>query len=167
MTESTPPTSVEELRRRRFKSLAKKVVAIPFPVLPGIHHLLLAERKFRKGPLRHLLSKVYYEPLLRMQCERVGRGLVLYEDMPKIMGKPRIVLGSGVVLAGAQVWIAAGDTTAKRIEIGDHSYLGYATELIAGSVITSGRIWCSRSISPSASEVQAKTTASKPATETP
>ena len=78
------------------------------PTVPLLHHALLAERRIRKGPLRLLASKLYYEPLLRLQCERVGKGLLLYEDIPKIIGNLSVCLGERVTLSGAQVWIAAG-----------------------------------------------------------
>lgn len=138
MTEPIAPVPSSINRRRRLKTIAKRVLAVPFPIIPGIHHLLLAERKFRKGPLRHLISKIYYEPLLRMQCLQVGPGLILHEDMPKILRRPVIALGANVELSGAQVWIAAGDAPVKRIEIGDNTYVGHGTELIAGSSIFIG-----------------------------
>ena len=99
---------------------------------------MLAERKFRKGPLRLALGKLYYEPLLRMSCQSVGRGLFLYEDMPKILGKLAVTLGERVSLEGEQVWIAAGGTTAKLLRIGNDSYLGHASQLIVGTEIVIG-----------------------------
>src|SRR5262249_26833782 len=84
-------------------------------------------------------SKVYHEPLLRMQCESVGPGLLLFEDMPKIMGNLRITLGARVRLNGEQVWIAAGSGAAKRLAIGDDTGIGFGSQLIVGDAITIGR----------------------------
>jgi acetyltransferase-like isoleucine patch superfamily enzyme len=108
-------------------------------VVPGLHHLLLAERRFRRGPLRLLWSKLYDTPLLRMQCDSVGPGLLLFEDMPKIMGNLRIHLGARVKLNGGQVWIATGSGAAKTLEVGDDSGIGYETELVVGESIKIGR----------------------------
>jgi hypothetical protein len=53
-----------------------------------------AEGRFRKGPLRLFRSKIYDPPLLRLQCDRVGTGLQLFDGMPKIMGNLTVVSGN-------------------------------------------------------------------------
>jgi len=63
--------------QRRIFALLKAGARVNAPVIPLLHPLLLAERQFRKGPLRLMASKLYYEPLLRLECERVGDGLLL------------------------------------------------------------------------------------------
>jgi acetyltransferase-like isoleucine patch superfamily enzyme len=126
------------LQKRVFGAL-KGGSRISLPPSPVVHALLLGERRFRKGPLRLLASKLYYEPLLKLQCETVGKGLLLYEDMPKILGNLQVCLGERVTLSGAQVWIAAGSGTIKRLEIGHDSYIGHRTELIVGESIRIGR----------------------------
>jgi acetyltransferase-like isoleucine patch superfamily enzyme len=125
--------------QRRAWELLKTVAGFDIPVIPGLHHLLLGERRFRKGPLRLLWSKLYDTPLLRMQCDSVGPGLLLFEDMPKIMGNLRVRLGARVQLNGGQVWIATGSGTAKTLEIGDDSGIGYETELVVGESIKIGQ----------------------------
>ena len=129
----------ETRAQRRAWELLKSAARLEIPVVPGVHHLLLAERRLRKGPLRLLWSKLYHTPLLRLQCERVGPGLLLFENMPKIMGNLRVTLGAHVRLEGEQVWIAAGDGTAKTLEIGDDTHVGYGTDLVVGSSIEIGR----------------------------
>lgn len=125
--------------QRRAWEFLKTAARFEIPVIPGLHHLLLAERRFRKGPLRLLWSKFYDTPLLRMQCERAGEGLLLFEEMPKIMGNLRIRLGARVKLNGGQVWMAAGGGAAKILEVGDDSSIGYGAELVVGESITIGR----------------------------
>jgi acetyltransferase-like isoleucine patch superfamily enzyme len=125
--------------QRRAWALLKSGAGLNFPIVPGVHHLLLAERRFRTGPLRLFWSKLYHEPLLRLQCDSVGEALLLYEGMPKIMGNLQVTLGSRVKLNGEQVWMAAGDGTPKTLVIGDDSGIGFATELIVGDSINIGR----------------------------
>ena len=125
------------LQRRVFVML-KAASRYNVPVIPGLHHALLAERRFRKGPLRLLASKIYKEPLLRLQCESVGRDLLILEEMPKIIGNLRARLGAQVTLGGQQTWIAAGSGTAKTLEIGDDTGIGHRTELIVGESIKIG-----------------------------
>lgn len=125
--------------QRRAWALLKAGSGLNFPVIPGVHHLLLAERRFRTGPLRLLWNKLYHEPLLRLQCDSVGAGLLLYEGMPKIIGNLRVNLGARVKLNGEQVWIAAGDGSPKTLSIGDDSGVGHRTEFIVGDSINIGR----------------------------
>jgi acetyltransferase-like isoleucine patch superfamily enzyme len=125
--------------QRRAWKLVKAGARLDVPVIPGAHHLLLAERRFRKGPLRLLWSKLYSGPLLRLQCESCGPGLLLFEDMPKILGNLRVRLGARVTLDGEQVWIAGGSGESKTLEIGDDSGIGFRAELAVGDGITIGR----------------------------
>jgi acetyltransferase-like isoleucine patch superfamily enzyme len=124
---------------RLLYSVARGTEQWDFPVIPGIHHLLLLLRRLRRGGLRVLIAKIYHAPLMRLSCKRVGRGLVLHEDMPKLLGALDIELGEGVALSGQQVWISGGPGLRRRIVIGDRSYLGHASQLISGGVIEIGR----------------------------
>jgi len=124
---------------RKIHGTLKKISRARVPVIPGLHHLLLGERRFRKGFLARFAGKFYHEPLLRMQCRAVGPGLLLYEGMPKIMGNLHITLGRNVTLSGEQVWIAGGSGHARALEIGDDSYLGHAVQIVAGSSVAIGR----------------------------
>ena len=117
---------------------ARVLLHAEFPPVPIVHHFLSAERTFRKGALRHLWAKLYYAPLLRLRANSVGSGLVLYEDIPKIFGNLRIELGEQVVLSGQQVWFACGDTSEKRLTVGDNSYIGFGVEIFVGSEVIVG-----------------------------
>jgi acetyltransferase-like isoleucine patch superfamily enzyme len=125
--------------QRRAWELLKKAARFNFPVIPVLHRVLLEERRFRRGALRLLWNKIYEEPLFRLQCDSVGRGLLLFEEMPKIMGNRRRKVGERVKLNGKQVWISTGSGVARELEIGDDSGIGYGTELIIGESIKIGR----------------------------
>ncbi|HJS89956.1 MAG TPA: acyltransferase [Steroidobacteraceae bacterium] len=125
--------------QRRAWELIKAAARIGFPTVPGLHRLLLAERRFRRGPLHLLWNKVYREPLLRLQCEQVGKGLVLFEGIPKIMGNLRVTLGARVKLNGEHVWIASGDGRPRTLEVGDDSGIGFGAEIIVGDSIKIGQ----------------------------
>src|ERR1700722_2543944 len=125
------------LQRRVFAGL-KAASTLSVSPIPGVHTTLLAGRRFRRGPLRLFMSNFYHEPLLRLQCVQAGKSLLLYEDMPKIIGNLAIYIGSGVTLSGAGVWIAAGSGATKELRIGDDCSIGYATEFIVGDLIQIG-----------------------------
>ena len=119
-------------------SAAKQLLLADFPSVPLIHPLLAAERRFRKGFLRHLASKVYYAPLLRRRANTVGSNLVLYENMPKILGNLMIRLGDRITLSGEQVWCACGDSRPKDLIIGSDSYVGFGVEIFVGTEVIVG-----------------------------
>jgi acetyltransferase-like isoleucine patch superfamily enzyme len=125
--------------QKRAYDVAHRFQHFDVPPIPGVHHVLLAERKFRRGALRTLFSKLYCAPLLRLYARSAGRGLVLYEGLPKIFGNLRIELGENVILSGQQVWFACGDPSEKVLRIGDSSYVGFGSELFSGSEIRIGR----------------------------
>ncbi len=124
--------------QRRTWELMKRAARINVPVVPGVHHLLLGERRFRRGPMLLLWNKLYREPLLRLQCERVGNGLLLFEGMPKIIGNLRVSLGARVRLNGEHVWLAAGNGAPRTLQIGDDTGIGFAAGIIVGESIRIG-----------------------------
>lgn len=125
--------------QRALYSFLKTAERARFPVIPGVHHLFLWLRSFRRSVLRQLFSKIYHEPLLRLTCASVGARLQLYEGGPKILGNLRPVLGEGVSLEGEHVWIAAGDASAKAFTIGDDTYVGYSFNVVVGTEVSLGR----------------------------
>jgi acetyltransferase-like isoleucine patch superfamily enzyme len=126
------------LQRAAYRG-AKHLLSADFPAIPLVHPLLAAERSFRKGPLRHLASKLYYTPLLRRRTRECGKNLVLFEDMPKLLGNLDVRIGNRVSLSGRQVWCAAGDPTPKVLTIDDDSYIGAATEIFVGTEVSIGK----------------------------
>lgn len=108
------------------------------PAGGALYRALGQEREFRHAAWGWLRSKLYYQPLLRARSHAAGRGLVLYDDMPKVIGNLRIVLGEDVRLEGDQVWMATGGGRPQALEIGDRTYVGYGTQLIAGTSIRIG-----------------------------
>ncbi len=130
---------------RRETTLGRKLFAIlrrasrwDCPVIPGVHHLLRAERMLRRAVFRPVLGKIYYAPLLRMSCTTVGSGLLLYENMPKFLGNLEVVLGNRVTLSGDQVWMSGGRGKTNRLVVGDDTYLGHALQVVSGSTVTIG-----------------------------
>jgi acetyltransferase-like isoleucine patch superfamily enzyme len=116
----------------------KWISGAQFPTIPGVHHLLGAERRVRRTLLSRLWMKIYHEPLLKLACVRCGEGLEIYEGMPKLMGTLRIYLGTNVRLAGNQTWLAAGDAYPKDLHVGDDSYLGYGVVVSVGNEVRVG-----------------------------
>jgi len=123
---------------RRIWTILKFIARMDVPVVPGFHHALLAERKFRRGPLNALFGKFYREPLFRLMCRRVGRNLYLYEEMPKVLGNLEVSIGDGCSFSGAQTWIAGGPGILRKLTIGNHTYTGHAVQIVSGGEVSIG-----------------------------
>lgn len=124
---------------RKLFAILRRASRWDCPVIPGVHHLLRAERTFRRAVLGPFFAKIYYAPLLRMSCQSVGSGLLLYENMPKFLGSLEVVLGNRVTLSGEQVWVSGGSGKTNRFVVGDDTYLGHALQVISGSTVTIGK----------------------------
>ena len=121
---------------------------LSFPVVGPLHRALYGERIFRRMLWERLSMGLYYEPLFKSRCERVGRGLRIIRGggggMPLIDGSPRIVIGENVQLMdrislagmtgfddplltiGDSTYVAAGVliSVARSVTIGSHAMIG-------------------------------------------
>src|SRR5437016_11232485 len=124
--------------QRRIYDRLRALHSAEIPMIPGLYRTLLQERELRLHAWRWLRCKLYHQPLLKVQCVQVGARLELYDNLPKIIGNLRISLGQSVRLEGDQVWLSGGTGAMRELSIGDHSYLGYGTQLVIGSAIRIG-----------------------------
>lgn len=133
---ATHSASAQRPTRRLLKRLAGTAVPLP---------RVLARTLYRERTLRHLLwrgfkSKLYYEPMLRAQATRVGTGLMLYDDIPKLFGQLDIKIGHRVRLEGDHSWVGMHESLGtSELVIGDDTYLGYQVLLYVGRSIRFGR----------------------------
>ena len=137
---------IVKVRRRetplyaRLYGWAKTVRSLHLPVIPGIHHLLYEERRFRHGLMHGLLRVLYYEPLFKTQCERVGRNLRIIGGLPQLLGSPiRITVGHDVTLSGVITVVGSKAARDPVLDIGDGSYIGYQTTIVTGQGVHIGR----------------------------
>jgi len=128
-----------QIRRRetplaeRVYRLGKAFRRIQMPVIPGLHHVLYDERRFRLALWERLLRLVYYEPLFKTQCEHVGRNLRLMGGIPLLMGNPiRILIGNDVTIAGVTTFIGSKMADAPVLALGHGSSIGFQTTIVTG-----------------------------------
>jgi acetyltransferase-like isoleucine patch superfamily enzyme len=124
----------------RLYQWAKAVRSVHMPVIPGVHHLLYEERRVRHAVVKGLLRVLYYEPLFKTQCERVGRNLRIIGGLPQLLGSPiRITVGHDVTLSGVITVVGSKAARDPVLDIGDGSYIGYQTTIVTGRGIHIGR----------------------------
>jgi carbonic anhydrase/acetyltransferase-like protein (isoleucine patch superfamily) len=118
----------------------KRAARSGLPPIPIVHHLLLGLRKFRQRGWTWIAGKLYHEPLLKLSCRKVGSGLMLYEDMPKIFGNLDIELGDNVSMSGHGVWVGGGSVAERKfLSVASDSYLGHGVEITVGTRVDIGR----------------------------
>lgn len=128
--------------RERVKPLAVRALTAHVPVkgpLRPLVRLLYGVHVGVREAIGQGLRFVWYEPLLRSQCESVGAGFRM-EQLPYIWGSGRIVIGDDVRLSGKSSisFHHAGGRT-PELRIGDRSFLGHDCSLAVASSIVIGR----------------------------
>jgi acetyltransferase-like isoleucine patch superfamily enzyme len=128
--------------RARIKPLAVRALKAHVPVagpLRSFFRLLYAVHVGVREGFGQVLRFIWFEPLLRSQCESVGAGFRM-EQLPYIWGSGRIVVGDDVRLSGKSSisFHHAGGRT-PELRIGDGSFLGHDCSLAIASSIAIGR----------------------------
>src|SRR6266705_1400206 len=123
----------------RLYRLAKSMSGIHMHVIPVLHHVLYYERRTRLALWQGLLRVVYYEPMFKTRCERVGRNLTLLDGIPLLMGSLRIRIGDDVTISGVTTFVGSKRADDPVLDIGSGSYVGYQTGIVTGRGVHIGR----------------------------
>lgn len=113
---------------------------VPLPLC--IARLLYYERIIRRAWLKRLSLAIYYEPLFRSRCEKVGKGLRLensIQGIPLIVGDLRIVIGDNVTINDITTFCGLKVVHAPRLTIGDNSRISDHVSIFVGREVTIGR----------------------------
>jgi acetyltransferase-like isoleucine patch superfamily enzyme len=84
------------------------------------------------------LRFLWFEPLFRSQCERVGRGFQM-EQLPYITGSGQIQIGDNVRLSGKPgLGFCNRFGNLPKLTIGNRTFIGHRCDFSIGSSITIG-----------------------------
>ena len=136
----TARTSDEQFWRS-LRSLVRAVNQAHIPVTGltrAIFSALYGAHVFTRETIGRTLRFVWYEPLFRSRCDRVGQRFEM-EQLPYITGSGRIVIGSDVRLSGKSS-IGFGNRVHARPEllIGDNTFVGHNCAFSVAESITIG-----------------------------
>ena len=124
----------------RLYEWARRLRSFHMPVIPGLYHVLYAERRLRRTMWDTVLRVAYYEPLFKTQCERAGKNLRVIGGLPLLMGNPiRLIVGDNVTVSGVTTFVGTKLVDDPLLEIGSDSYIGYQTTIITGRGVHIGR----------------------------
>jgi len=85
------------------------------------------------------LKAVWYEPLLRARCTRVGRKLMLYGPIPWIVGEGGIEIGDDVeLMKDMLISFASHPEKQRTLRIGDHVSIGVGARFSVAESISIG-----------------------------
>ena len=121
---------------------ARRVRGLSMPVIPWLHRFLYREWAGRTLAWHTFWRIVYYEPMFKSMCRRVGSGFTLHyagNGTCRILGNLRLDLGDNVTffdnisLAGLKVF------DEPVLSIGDNSYIGPRCRFMVARSISIGR----------------------------
>lgn len=86
-----------------------------------------------------LLKTIWYEPLLRARCVRVGRRLMLYGPLPWIVGEGAIEIGDDVeMMKDVLISFASHPEKERVLTIGDRVTIGDGSRISVGEAVSIG-----------------------------
>jgi len=118
-------------------ALKLRAIRLPFPFFLGalffnLHNLWLIFWRRTKQFL-------FYEPMFRYRCAKVGKSLYLEVNFPLILGYGLIYVGNNVTIGGNVTLIVSYKAKLDpTITIGNNVYIGYASLLSCADSITIG-----------------------------
>ena len=117
--------------------LSYRTLSLPFPSLYG--RVLRAEKDTRIAVWGLFKRMLYYDPLFRASCERVGRRLHLVGAPPLVVGEGRIVVGDDVTISSF-ITFAFSRQSGRRavLSIGDRSVVSWGVSIFVADQVIIG-----------------------------
>jgi acetyltransferase-like isoleucine patch superfamily enzyme len=112
---------------------------IPIPRLLAL--FFYYERHARRKFFRKLTSMIYYEPMFRAKCEKVGRGFTLInsiQGIPVIIGDLRIEIGDNVILNDIATFCGLKVFDNPRLIIGNNTSVSDRVSIFVGKEVRVG-----------------------------
>ena len=138
----------QAIRRRetpfydRLYRTVRRIRGVSMPVIPRLHRFLYREWALRTSAWHNFWRIVYYEPMFKSMCRRVGPGFRLWyagNGICRILGDLRIDLGGNVVMFDNVSLVGLRICDGPVLSIGDNSYIGPQCRFMVARSISIGR----------------------------
>ncbi len=126
----------------RLHDIARKILAINMPVVPWLHRFLYHEWSARTATWHNFWRVVYYEPMFKAMCRKVGKGFKLWyagNGICRINGNLRIDLGDNVIMFDNVGLVGLRVYDDPELIIGDNTYIGPLCRFMTARRIAIGR----------------------------
>jgi len=126
----------------RLYAIAKALIGLSVPVVPGLHAFLYHEWGLRTSAWHNFWRVVYYEPMFKSQCRKVGRNFRMEyagNGVTRILGHLEIYLGDNVVMFDKISLVGLSICKNPELHIGDNTYIAPFTRIMVAKNVTIGR----------------------------
>ncbi len=126
----------------RIYRIAKAILSISMPCIPGLHRFLYGEWDMRTRAWHEFWRVVYYEPMFKARCKKVGKRFRLEyagNGICRVLGNLHITIGDDVTtfdnigLSGTRVYDAPQLTIGSNTYVGPSCIFNIAKEVRIGS----------------------------------
>ncbi len=114
----------------RIYRIAKAIFSISMPCIPGVHRFLYGEWSLRTRLWHEFWRVVYYEPMFKARCKKVGKGFRLEysgNGICRVLGNLNIYIGDNVYTFDNIGLSATRVYDNPELHIGSNTYLGPST----------------------------------------
>lgn len=137
-----------KIRRRktpffnRLFILLKWIRSLSVPCIKPVHSLLYNEWAIRTSLWHNFWRIVYYEPMFKSQCEKIGKGFIMEyagNGISRILGTIKIFIGENVHIFDNTSFTGLKVLDNPELHIGDNTYIGPSVRIMVGRKIEIGK----------------------------
>jgi acetyltransferase-like isoleucine patch superfamily enzyme len=127
---------------QKMYSFAESILRFNMPaLLSPFYRCLFIERQIRIHSLRQVATILYYEPMFRAKCRKVGTGfkyVKLHQNFPYFSGNLTIIMGNRVTVHSRSTFSGGRIYSSPKLEVGDGTYLGPGFSVIVAKRVSIG-----------------------------
>ncbi len=121
---------------------AKALLGFSYPVIPGVHGTIYHARIAIRNLWHEFWRIVYFEPLFKSQCVRVGSGFRMEyagNGTAQIYGHLKVYIGDNVTMFDNTGMCGLKVNESPELRIGDNSYVGPNVRILVGDRVSIGK----------------------------
>ena len=123
-------------------NLLNGIARLEIPCIKPLHSLLYAERSMRNNFFKWIGVKLYYEPLFKSQCVKVGKNFRIVrgnlQGIPYFSGKMYIEIGDNATFHSVITLSSNKVYDFPKLKIGNNVYIGARVSFSVAKEITVG-----------------------------
>ncbi len=127
----TPMADLAYRAAKRLRTLEMPAPRVIFLPVWYAHHGI-------RGAFRWITRCLYYQPMFRARCEKVGKNLRVDLGAPYVYGDIRIRIGDDCTMNAISSFVSTSAGRNPVLEIGNKTYLGHRVSISVGSKVTIG-----------------------------